>query len=1289
MAGVGAVFAGKAIATSVITYVINKAFDYLKDNKEAGGLKPTRERLEKLLPQIKVVLDAVDTEHIGDQSDALDAWLWQLRDAVELAEDALDELEYYKLEREAKKIQAGSKVSGSLHQYKGKIVQRFNHTFNTGSLKRLKNAVKALADVASGVERFIQVLNQFGNKVNFKQEVEFKNLRETSSLPHSLVLGREEESNIVVQWLTKRENSASEQIVGNIPIFCIVGLGGIGKTTLAQVICNDNKVKDYFDLFFWVCVSHIFDVETLTRKILQGVTRTEIGMIGLDALHKALQEKLSSRTFLLVLDDVWNDESLRGWETLVSPLRYGKTGSKILLTTRMESVANLAARVMQGECQSLSLSGLKETELLLLLERHAFFGVNPDDYRNLQHISKKMVSKLSGSPLAAKFLGGLLNNKRDSNTWNRILASSVHNIQQGKEGIMTVLRLSYQHLPTHLQSCFRYCSLFHKDYEFTKKELVYLWMGSGLIQQSVDGMTPEDVGMGYLDALTRKSFFEIKSRPRSSRDIKCRLFEEYYEEQFVVHDLLHELARSASVNECARVSISSEKIPNTIRHLCLDVISLTVVEQISRSKKLRTLIMHFQEQDQAEQEHMLKKVLAVTKSLRVLSLTANYPFKLPDAVGDLVHLRYLSLSLMWGEGNTTHSCWFPQVVYNLYHLQTMKFNNPRPAVPMEGQMEGMCKLVNLRHLHLTLVIRPMIPFIGKLTSLHELYGFSIQQKVGYTIVELKNLRDIRHLHVSGLENVCNIEEAAEIMLDQKEHLSAVTLVWAPGSSDSCDPSKADAILDKLQPHSNTSKLQLEGYPGSRPPFWLQDLILINLTYIYLRDCQSMQCLPYLGHLPSLQYLYIVNMKSVECVDSSFYGSGEKPSGLQSLKVLEIENMPVCTEWVGLEGENLFPRLETLAVRDCQELRRLPTLPTSIRQIEIDHAGLQAMPTFFVSSDGSSSSMFNLSLSKLMISNCPYITTLWHGCSLYALEELSIQQCASLSCLPEDSFSSCSSLKTLEIVKCPNLIARQIMLPHTMRTITFGLCANAELALLDSLTGLKYLKRIFLDGCAMSKLPLQLFAGLIGLTHMVLNACSIAHLPTVEAFARLINLEYLFIWDCKELVSLIGIQGLASLMSLTIASCDKLVEDSSILSPEDADSSGLSLNLSELDIDHPSILLREPLRSVTTIKRLQISGGPNLALLPEEYLLHNCHALEELVLTNASHLQCLPQAVTTLTSLQSMHINNAVKIQTLPDMPASLTSLHIYGCSSELKKRCQKHVGHDWVKIAHISDADIR
>lgn len=647
MAAVAAAFAGKAVATSAIFYIINKAFDHLKENKKSGDMKSTKARLEKLLPQIQVVFDAVNTEQIRDQSEALDAWLWQLRDAVEEAEDALDELEYYKLEKEVKL--RDSKVSGSLHKYKGKLVCKFNHTFNTGSLKRLKSAVNTLDDVVAGVERFLHILDQFNNNTlqKHKQDVDFRNWRETSSLLQSLVIGREEEREIIVEWLTKAESSAPEWTVNDIPIFSIVGIGGLGKTTLAQVICNDAEVKGYFDLISWACVSHNFDVDRLARKILQDVTRQQINIVGLNALHHELKEKLSSKTFLLVLDDVWYDDRVDDWEKLILPLRYGKKGSKILLTTRMQSVADLAERATQVECRSMRLSGLEETDLLVLLNRHAFSGVDPDEYRNLQQISKKMVNKLSGSPLAAKVLGGLLNSNKDISTWNRILASNIYNIDQGKEGIMTVLRLSYQHLPTHLQACFRYCSLFGKDYEFSKKELVHLWMGSGLIQQLMGNKTPEVIGMEYLDALTGKSFFEIKSRPRSSSDIKCGIFDEYYEELYAIHDLLHELARSASVKECIRIdSKFSEMVPRTVRHICIEIVNPSLAEQISQAKKLRTLVMHFQEQDQAAQELILHKVLAVAKSLRVLSLTTNSTLKLPDAFGGLVHLRYLSLT--WG-----------------------------------------------------------------------------------------------------------------------------------------------------------------------------------------------------------------------------------------------------------------------------------------------------------------------------------------------------------------------------------------------------------------------------------------------------------------------------------------------------------------------------------------------------------------------------------------------------------------------------------------------------------------
>ncbi|CAO2038293.1 unnamed protein product [Urochloa humidicola] len=1298
MAAVAAAFAGKAVATSAISYIINKAFDHLKDNKKAGGLKSTKARLEKLLPLIQVVFDAVDTEQIRDRSEALDDWLWQLRDAVEEAEDALDELEYYKLEEEVKL--RDNKVGGSLHKYKGKLVQQFNDAFNTGSLKRLKSAFKALDAAAAGVEQFFSVLSQLdNNKMIHRQEVDFRN-RQTSSLPESLVLGREKEKKDLVEWLTKAQNSEPGQIANNIPIFSIIGVGGLGKTTLAQVICNNDEVKKYFDLIIWVCVSHDFDVETITRKILQDVTKGQVNMVGLNALHKVLMEKLSSKTFLLVLDDVWNDDRVDAWENIVRPLRYGKKGSKILLTTRMQSAADLAARAMQGEYQSLKLGGLEETDLLVLLNMHALYGVNPDDCRNLQQISKKMVYKLSGSPLAAKVLGGLLNSKRDSRTWNRILASSIYNIEHGKEGIMMVLKLSYQHLQTHLQACFRYCSLFHKNYEFTKKELVHLWMGSGLIQH-VDGKMPEDVGIEYLDTLTKKSFFDVKSRPLSSRDIKCMFFYEYYEERYVIHDLLHELGRLASVKECVRVDRNiSETNLKSARHMYIEVTNPTVIEQISQAKKLRTLVMHFQEEEEAAQELILKKVLAVSKTLRVLSLNTNSLCKLPNELGGMLHLRYLSLVRV-GQ-NITHASWFPQSVYKLYHLQIMKYDDPHLAVPVNGEVDRLCNLVNLRHLHLPYFTMPMIPYVGNMTSLHELYGFFIRQQDGYTIGELKNLKSICHLDVSGLDKVRNTDEAAEVMLDQKENLFAITFNWSPlgprdvlkvipVSSDSCDPSKAEQLLDKLQPHPNSCKLKIQGYPGSRSPCWLESPILINLTYLCICDCKRLQRLPPIGQLPSLKYLYILNMESVGRVDSSFYGI-EEPYGLQSLKVLEIEDMPICTEWVRSEDENLFPRLDTLVVRNCEELRQLPNIPTSIRHVEIYNAGLQAipLPPFLVSSGTSSSSSLrpSLSLSKLMISRCPNLATLWQGYSLPALEELSIQQCASLSCLPEDSFRSFSNLKTFEIVRCPNLMAGGIKLPPTVRDFNLGLCGDAETQLMYSLQGLESLQRLILDGCALPFLPSDVFMCLTGLATMVFSECEMKFLPSTEAFARLTNLKSLFIWDCKELASLDGIQGLNLLTSLVITGCSSLVQDSPDQSAESADLSACALELGELDIDHPSILLREPLRSITTVKRLQISGGPKLAVLPEEWLLRNCQVLEEIVVCNASHLRCLPEKMASLTSLRSLKISNANLIQMLPDMPASLSILCMDNCRSELKERCKKNVGPDWGKIAHICDVDI-
>ncbi|KAK3158006.1 hypothetical protein QOZ80_2AG0131620 [Eleusine coracana subsp. coracana] len=431
------------------------------------------------------------------------------------------------------------------------------------------------------------------------------------------------------------------------------------------------------------------------------------------------------------------------------------------------------------------------------------------------------------------------------------------------------------------------------------------------------------------------------------------------------------------------------------------------------------------------------------------------------------------------------------------------------------------------------------------------------------------------------------------------------------------------------------------------------------------------------------------MNSVALVDSSFYGS--EKLGLRSLRALEIEDMPICIEWVGLKGENLFPQLERLVVRDCKELRQIPNVPISIRHIEIHNVGLHAipLPPLLLSSDTSASSTMSLSLSKLLISFCPNLESLWQGSySLPALEELSIEECVSLSCLPEDSLGSLSILDNLEIMKCPNLMTGEIRWPPTVRWFTLGLCGDVKSPLIDSLQSLKSLSRLFLDGCAMPILPSEALASLTGVISMVFSNCTMTSLPSVEALTRLKNLEYLDIWDCKELVSLDGIQWLEKLSFLTISGCSSLFRGSPDQSIEGAGISGCVLKLSELDVDHPSLLLKEPLRSITTVKKLRISGSPEPTILPEDWLLRNCQALEEIVLSNASHLRCLPQEMASLTSLWSLQISHGNMLQALPNMPASLTNLRIDNCHSELKKRCKRNVGHDWDKIAHVSDMDI-
>jgi len=152
----------------------------------------------------------------------------------------------------------------------------------------------------------------------------------------------------------------------HLSIASIVGMGGMGKTTLAQHLYNDPKLKGKFDVKSWVCVSQEFDVFNITRDILEGITGSTDDSRGLNMVQKRLKEKLSGKRFLIVLDDVWNEKRDQ-WEALHTPFNYGAQGSKALVTTRSMKVAS----IMRSN-KILQLKQLKEKYCRQLFSKHAF-----------------------------------------------------------------------------------------------------------------------------------------------------------------------------------------------------------------------------------------------------------------------------------------------------------------------------------------------------------------------------------------------------------------------------------------------------------------------------------------------------------------------------------------------------------------------------------------------------------------------------------------------------------------------------------------------------------------------------------------------------------------------------------------------------------------------------------------------------------------------------------------------------------------------------------------------------
>lgn len=722
--------------------------------------------------------------------------------------------------------------------------------------------------------------------------------------------GRAVDKEKLIEWLKSDDVSDDAYSVKTI-----VGMAGVGKTTLMQHVYNDRIIKSSFDLKIWVCVSQQYNVVEVMRKLVD-VINISSNLSELESLHHAVINHLRGKKFLLVLDDMW-DEDPRHWSSLQAPLNHGAKGSKVVVTTRSMKVSRITcAKRYHLRCLT------DDSSWLVCLKRACQGGgIKLDNY--MIEIGKKIVSRCKGLPLAAEAVGVSLSFSHEEKHWNKVLENLLLIEDDQVSKILPALRVSYDFLPLHLKRCFAYCSLFPKGYVFEKNMLVHLWMAQGFINSN-GSSSLEEVGWKYFDDLLDMSFLQHSPSHYPT------------EEMYVMHDLYHELAENVSGEEINRSEECKVQKPcEKVRHSSVVPQKLGTIEaKMSRldGQDLRSFLLVGEKKP--EGIPICMKIshgfFVLLDCLRALDLSNADIENLPSSIGNLIHLRYLSFQ------NSRIRC-LPESISGLFNLQTL---NLRDCFYLKELPKGMKLLDNLRHLLLPLSEGRSIlmPYgMGQMTSLQTLPLYVVGcEKEGCGIEELGHLKNLRgEMHISGMNNVNDPQLAEDANMQNKGNVDKLTLEWLRAGCTYLNGDLASEVLERLKPHSNLEELIIMRFCGTQFPSWLSDQCLQKLSTLDLKCCKNAVRLPSLGRLPSLKHLSIQFMSKVRQIGHEFCGHVSSSSstsqcqwGFPKLETLVFKKMDAWEEWSGVENGD-FPCLKYLTLNECNVLRKRPQFPALV------------------------------------------------------------------------------------------------------------------------------------------------------------------------------------------------------------------------------------------------------------------------------------------------------------------------------------------------------------------------